>query len=370
MPTLVKKERRNGGLAYEIRFSLNRERKTLSLGQRKDASTIFEMVSRLLEVREDKINEPPYLTAWKENLDNDLYLRLEKLGLVDCRRQRATFRIIYDQWTDYPVDRKPNTIANHATAYARVLDFFNEDRLLETITAEEALRFKQFLQNRGYAPATIDGVFRKIKAWYSLAEKSGLVQSNPFSEVRTNRSPNPERRVYVRPEWYPRLLEACPNQTCRTLISLSRIGGLRVDSETRTLRWSYVDFEKNLVTIRSPKTERFEGREQRVIPLFPELRTELERQRAITGELAYVLPDCGCHANVYNTVIRIIGRAGLVPWPKPFNNMRASREMDLLESFPAHVVAAWLGHSTITERKYYVYAREEDYERGATYTKS
>jgi len=35
---------------------------------------------------------------------------------------------------------------------------------------------------------------------------------------------------------------------------------------------------------------------------------------------------------------RIIGRAGLVPWPRPFHNLRASRQTELTEAYPARVV--------------------------------
>ena len=35
---------------------------------------------------------------------------------------------------------------------------------------------------------------------------------------------------------------------------------------------------------------------------------------------------------------RIIRRAGLTPWPKPFQNLRSTRETELAETYPLHVV--------------------------------
>ena len=38
-------------------------------------------------------------------------------------------------------------------------------------------------------------------------------------------------------------------------------------------------------------------------------------------------------------------KAGVSPWPKPFQNMRASRATELADRYPSHVCAAWLGHT-------------------------
>lgn len=366
MPALVEK-RRGSGVSYEIRFTLNRERKTLFLGQRKDAKMIFEMFVRLLESCETCSTPPAYITSWVENLDNKIYDRLVSFGLVARRPGQITIAALYDQWLGYPVDRKENTLLNHRTAFKRVLDFFPPDTLVGTITEEDALRFKQYLQARSYAPATITGIFRKLSGWFTIGRKLGLVLRNPFENVRCDPMENEARKFYVKPEWYPKLLKACPNQDWRTLITLARIGGLRVDSETSVLQWDDVDFENNLLTIHSPKTERYPGKDRRIIPLFPELREELRRQSAEDGGTGYVLPNFRSK-NSRQQMYRIVFKAGLRPWDKLFNNMRASREMDLLESFPAHVVSAWMGHSIRTEQKHYVYAREEDYAKGANFT--
>lgn len=367
MPSLVSKKRGQGE-SFEIRFIMNRQRKTLFLGRRNDAGIVFEMFSRLLQSEKDSSPHPAYLTAWLENIDKKLYSRLESLGLVSARPGTVTIGELYEKWVDYPVDRKENTLLNHRTAFKRVTDFFPSSLPVSSITEEDALRFKKFLQARNYAPATITGIFRKLSGWFAVGRKLGLVENSPFEGVKCDPMTNDDRRFYVKPEWYPRLISACPSQDWRTLITLARIGGLRVDSETSALKWADVDFGNNLLTVRSPKTERYPGKDKRIIPLFPELRKELGRQRPESGDSGYVLPDFR-NKNSRQTLFRIIFRAGLTPWDKLFQNMRASREMDLLEAFPAHVVSAWMGHSIRTEQKHYVFAREEDYKKGVNFTK-
>src|SRR5262249_51540416 len=65
---------------------------------------------------------------------------------------------------------------------------------------------------------------------------------------------------------------------------------------------------------------------------------------------------------------RIIRRAGLTPWPKPFHNLRATRQTELAERYPIHVVCSWLGNSPTIAREHYLQVTEEHYTRAATET--
>jgi len=68
-----------------------------------------------------------------------------------------------------------------------------------------------------------------------------------------------------------RIIEMAPDAEWRLIISLARFGGLRVPSEVLLLKWSDVDWERKRIRISWPKTEHHDGRENREIPIFPEL---------------------------------------------------------------------------------------------------
>src|SRR5215470_17125350 len=55
-----------------------------------------------------------------------------------------------------------------------------------------------------------------------------------------------------------------------------RDGGLCCPSEVLSLEWRHAGWERNRVTVPSPKTDRYDGKGTRTIPLFPELRPFLE----------------------------------------------------------------------------------------------
>ena len=96
------------------------------------------------------------------------------------------------------------------------------------------------------------------------------------------------------------------------------------------------------MTVTSPKTEHHEGKESRLVPLFPELRPYLETafDQAEAGSEFVIARRRDGNVNWRTQLERIIARAGLTPWPKLFQNLRSTRETELAETFPLHVVTA------------------------------
>jgi len=60
---------------------------------------------------------------------------------------------------------------------------------------------------------------------------------------------------------------------------------------------------------------------------------------------------------------RIIVRAGLEPWPRLFHNLRASRETELAQEYPVHVVTAWLGNTPKIAMKHYLMTTDSDFQK-------
>jgi hypothetical protein len=149
------------------------------------------------------------------------------------------------------------------------------------------------------------------------------------------------------------------------LFALSRYAGLRCPSEHLALRWADIDWERNRMHVRSPKTEHHEGHEARTVPIFPELRPYLDDAFAVAVEGAeFVITRWrSADKNLRTHLLRIIGRAGVAPWPKLWNNLRATRETELEESFPSHVVCAWLGNSRKVAREHYLQVTETHFSK-------
>ncbi|MBA4188155.1 MAG: hypothetical protein C0467_09070 [Planctomycetaceae bacterium] len=71
------------------------------------------------------------------------------------------------------------------------------------------------------------------------------------------------------------------------------------------------------------------------------------------------------NASWRTTFAKIIVRPGLLPWGKPFQNLRASQEMELAQRYPLHVVTAWIGNSIPVAAKHYLQVTDADFARAA-----
>jgi len=100
------------------------------------------------------------------------------------------------------------------------------------------------------------------------------------------------------------------------------------------------------------------------VPIRPELRAILvEAYEQAADGTNLILPRALTGAsNLRTTSMEIITRAGHTPWPRLFQNLRASCATDWVERYPNHVVAKWLGHSPMIAATHYLQARERHFE--------
>lgn len=116
------------------------------------------------------------------------------------------------------------------------------------------------------------------------------------------------------------------------------------------------------MTVHAPKTEHHEGKATRVVPIFPELEQYL--RDAFAPENIFVVTIAESATKNFRTrFTKIIKRAGLEPWPKLFQNLRATRQTELVDTYPAHVVCDWLGNSQAVANKHYLHTTEEHFEQ-------
>ena len=139
---------------------------------------------------------------------------------------------------------------------------------------------------------------------------------------------------------------------------MSRYGGLRCPSEHLALKWEHVDWVAKRITIPGMKTK------ERTIPLFAELERYLKE--AWEPEAEYVITRYrDTNANLRTQLLRILRRAGVPKWVRLFHNLRASRQTELENQFPTHVVCAWLGNSPQVARKHYLQVTDEHFAKRA-----
>ena len=161
-------------------------------------------------------------------------------------------------------------------------------------------------------------------------------------------------------------MAACPDDEWRLLVVLARYGGLRIPSELADLTWDRIDWQRNRFTVSVPKKEHLDGHGLREIPIFPEIRVYLDKafSEAPKGSTHVVPRGRSSNVNLRTGLEKILKRAGVPQWPKLFQNLRASRETELMASgTPAHVIHAWLGNSREVAEDHYLMVTDTDFEK-------
>jgi integrase len=165
---------------------------------------------------------------------------------------------------------------------------------------------------------------------------------------------------------YQRLLDACPCQEWRVIITLARIGGLR-PCEIMVLRWSDIGIGENCMRFRvcSPKLNAHEHLREREVPLFAEVVEELDKLRSMqcNEDREFVInrytnrEQC----NLCQPFDTIAERAGIGKIVRPFDNMRASRSTEVHRDYGAKAESVWLGHSQEVAKKCYLMVTDDVY---------
>jgi integrase len=306
---------------------------------------------------------------WVTTTTDAIRKRLVKYGLIDVRATGKAAMPTLKVWCDAYVagrgDLKVGTRVNLEQAAGNLVGCLGANRNLDEITEADAERVRVWmLTEQKLSEGTTRRRLGRARQFFRAALKSRLITENPFGAVKVSSFAEDRFRFVTRAE-SAAVLAACPDVEWRVIFALARFGGLRCPSEILPLTWGDVDWAGQRITVHSPKTEGHDGKASRIVPLFPELAEPLQAafDAAAPGATFIITRYRNTNANLRTYLLRIIGKAGLTPWPKLFVNLRASRACELAERFPAHVCADWLGHSPLIAAKHYLRVRSEDFTR-------
>jgi hypothetical protein len=99
--------------------------------------------------------------------------------------------------------------------------------------------------------------------------------------------------------------------------------------------------------------------------LFPEFKPYLEdvQELAEPGAEYIITRYRDADQNLRTQLGRIVERAGLDLWPKLFQNLRSTRQNELEEDYPSHVVCYWIGNSEKVANKHYLQVTSDHFAR-------
>ena len=370
----LQEKKRKSGTAFLIQFMLNRERRSLFLDvkySREDAEEIKRVVEKCVDAIETDNPLDRRTIAWLENVNDDLQTRLVACGLVkrDESGDVMTIADLFDAFVrDSERKKKPSTVKFYELALRTLGEWLDDDVKITDFQRKDALEVLERLRESNYAPTTQRALLVAIKAAFNWAIDREMIDRNPFARIsRPGGTRNKSREFYVDRDLFQKMLDCCINAEERALLTLYRVGGLR-SSEAFCVKWNDVDFENNRLVVHSPKTERVEGKDERIIPLFPELRDALIALRDEPRQLVSNLQKTRVRKNYvvsfargYGRVVAIVERAGIERYPRLIQNLRSSASIDVFRKYGELAENAWLGHSTVVAKDHYLHPIDSDF---------
>lgn len=365
MSSINEVKRKSGRIGYTIRWTVNGASKSLSLDQgysRQEADQLAAIIDAITLADKHGEPMPRMVTEYMRSVPRELLLKMAAANLTPCR-QYEPINYVYRRYiSTREKELSKSTLLIWDTCYHRLQQVHNCDEPMDTIDAEIVKKYKDIWLT-DYSQATVCSTISRLRTLWSWACAERYASDNPWRAVSKGSDVNHARDYRVPEKYTQRILDACPSQFWRVLFCLWRIGGLR-QQEPLELRWRDVDWTHRRLTIQSAKTRRYEGKDVRQIPLVDILYQELEKLRAETpDDEDYIIWQCR-RQSFSSGFRKILFTAGIEPWTKLHQNMRSTRENELIEEgFPAHVVGAWMGHTPKVQERHYLQVGDAYYEK-------
>ena len=348
----------------------DQKRKTIRLGKtdRRTADGVARHVETLLAALIGGQPVARETAVWLSTVPAKLKEKLAAAGLIEAPPPDLTIGGLLDIYLAR-ADVKDSTKTVRTAWGSRLREHFGT-RSVATIGPRDAEALRDALVHRELAGPTVGRVLRFARQLFNLAVQRNLISKNPFDALAHNfREGTGKPRDYAEADDVNRLLEHCP-PGWRTLVALARFGGLRCPSEAFLLRWEHVDLPNRRLTVTSPKTEN-QGKGWRSVPISPALKGFLEAAWELAEGNTFVvdLPQyrgqegnwVGC--NIRTQLVRLMKRASVPCWSRPFRVFRSSCVTDWAKEHPIHAVASWAGHTVPVAGKHYLTVTDADFRR-------
>jgi len=344
-----------------------KKRKTVRLlpdADEDDARDFKRRIERLIAQR--RWHNDPDILRWADGLKDEMHERLAGAGLVKSRNVVTVIHTVGTMLASVfdTLSVKGGTRTTYSQTRTSLEAYLGKDKPLTDVGRLDADKWRKSMEAEGLAQPTISKRVKTARQFFRQAVDWDMLLKNPIDRVKAGTQKNRSRMYMVSREDTQKLIDACPDAEWRAIVALSRFGGLRCPSEHLLLKLADVDWEKGRVRVTSPKTEHYDGGDHRMIPLFPELRAPLLElyEQAEPGTVYFINRYRSATQNLRTQFQRIIGRAGLKPWPRLFHNLRASRQTELTATHPEHVVCGWIGNSEKVARDHYLHTTDADFD--------
>ena len=362
----ISTNKKNGTRRLIFQVNKGARRCQLYLGRMpmKQAESIQRRVESLIAAKRSNSAIDAETSDWLAGIDLKIREDLVRHGLAEpgAAQLDLTLGELVNQFYESQAV-KPATAAAYKQATDSLLAYLGASALVRRLEPQQLEGWHKSLHSSGLSQATVTKRINIAKSVFRRAANWGVIEKCPLRHVKRGTQVNPARLRYVSREIIDEVLAACPDDESRLIVVLARYAGLRCPSEIRALHWGDIDFDRSVIRIRSSKLAAYGQKGVRDIPLSPEVRAALLKVGIGAADERVVSRIRSTSTNMRSMLIRAIKLAGVKKWPRVFQNLRASCEMDWADLAGHHAAASWIGHSLEVSAKHYVRVRDDHFEK-------
>jgi len=176
----------------------------------------------------------------RRSLQTTDYAQAVKQAVLEYDAQLNSDNLVVVFWKTYRYLReslKPPTLANYTEAWSNFQKFLTPQRNIQTVTSDDLIRWKEQL-SRSVNQTTVAIRMRAVKAIWGKMLQLGLVEHNPWKDLKRFIPQPLKRNEYLSSDEIQRLLDAAAEVPLHQLyIRLLLQTGLR-QNELYNLKWS------------------------------------------------------------------------------------------------------------------------------------
>lgn len=201
------------------------------------------------------------------------------------------FEVYMKDWLEsYKINLEENTYDSYFTVVTKINDYFaGKNITLDNLKPIDIQNFYNHLYKKGLSSNTVLHYHANIRKALSMAVKFDILPSNPADKIERPKKAQFIGDFYTLDELHL-LFEKSKNDPLELVILIASFYGLR-RSEVLGLKWSSIDFDKNIITIKHKVVQR-NAKKNRTILLKDKTKNKSSyRSLPLLPSIAEVLKD-------------------------------------------------------------------------------
>jgi len=206
--------------------------------------------------------------------------------------------------------------------------------------------------------------YRTLKAAFNKAVVWNYIEVNPFSKIKTPKTPS-SLPVYISEAELIQILDKVESQLHKDIFTTAYYTGTRLN-ELLNMKWDWIDFNQNLIIIKNSDQFLTKTKQERVIPIHPKVDQILKSRFPFSKEKAnhfvfHRVPGVKLNGEFISKQFKKAARQAKLNPKVHFHTLRHSFASALVQrKVDIYTVQKLLGHNKIQTTQIYSHLQKEN----------